>query len=725
MPLSNAPRSAFSRLPHPFVSTTPAQRSVVMENVNDPLWHRFLEEAERHFAGTGGLEPPRLTLFCHDGDLDEVMATVVLAYVRQDHALWVQVGDWLRAILAHYRQLAPIWRHHLALIAQGIKPPTAVQANLGQFFDSLVQGGGSYFVEGGLMIAFLHLYDMLEAYAPYVLSDDEKAVLEELLSDYATRYALHEEALKYSNRGLWANNGVFVSGLTTRDPERSKLLLDLSWRRYQEYRSTFFDDGTHHEGSMGYHGMAMEGIFYYALTAANVFKDRDCYGATERDERTSLYLGYPGYVDLARGYYRAAIPGKVVRQSPRGSSEYAPVSIAPCYLHAYALSGDMELGWMIRQRAGQVNVRCRTPMKVTPSEVLGLGLYEPLKSFWVYRPVKESRPPRRLDVLPEHGAFFSRSGWAEDATCAMVRFGYEGTGKGHRDHAHVTFSAGSVDILTDPFPRVGPKGNGSSVFHNTVTLDNSEPAAVIGTLECETIATGVDGFLISNDGGELPKRIFLHDPREDANRWFCNHPRAPDFTHRRAIIHEHGKSLVLVDQVNRSASTATPASTHVDWFFHSSLAPRGFDESAPVVRESYSLLAKNILDSLTEIEVATQGDIVAAPSVWTRVDWAKGPASASLHVMPLDGPMTLSFGVHRIPGQPGWDQLLKDGEENYFLRARQEGLQGRAIWVWSRDTTQPAPAVEQASDGGLKIRIGQSIVGDLSPQLAQLRLIAC
>jgi hypothetical protein len=720
MPPSTCTGSGFSRLKHPFVSTTAAQRAEVMANVNDPLWHRFLEEAERHFANVGGLPAPKFPLFCHDGDLDEVMATVVLAYVRQDRALWRHVGDWVRALLTHYRQVAPQWKAHLAMVPQGIKPPTANQDNLAQFFDSFTRGC-NYFTEGGLMVAFLHLYDMLEAYAPDELSVTDKLLLEDLLADYAVRYALHEEALKYSNRGLWANNGILVSGLTTRDPERAKLLLDQSWRRYQEFRSTFFDDGSQHEGSMGYQVMSVEGIFYYALTAAQVFPGRDCYGATKKDEATSLYLGYPDYVELARAYYRTAIPGPTLRSSPRGSSESVPLSLSTCFLHAYAVSRDPELGWFIQQRAGKINQRCLTPMKVTPCEVLGLGLYEPLKSFWVYRPVTEAHVPRRrLDVLTDHGGVFSRSGWGEQASCVTARFGYPGTGKGHNDHGHVSLSVAGVDVLVDPFPRVGPKGHDSSLFHNTVVLDNAEPGAVIGTLHSRSEVEGADGFLVFNDGGELPRRIFLHDPREDANRWFSNPPSTPAHRHRRAVIHAYDRGLVLADLVDRAESAS--ARPHIDWFFHSALTPADFTANASFSSELYTMRKKNIMDKAAPLEMATQGKRTAPVGEWTKVEWKKGDFRARLHVMPLDGPVEFSFGRHQIAGTNGWDQTLKAGEANYFLRARQEGLRGRVVWAWSWDANNELPAVQTAPDGGLKITTGAGITGEITPLFSELRL---
>ncbi|SDT92967.1 Heparinase II/III-like protein [Verrucomicrobium sp. GAS474] len=717
--------SRFSQMRHPFVSTTPGQRPEVLRNVDDPLWNRFLGEAERHFAEVGGLRPPVFPMLCHDGDLDEVMATVVLAYVREDRALWHRVGDWLRALLAHYRTVAPQWKANLEMIPRGIKPPTANQDNLAQFFDSFTRGC-NYFTEGGLMIAFLHLYDMLEAHAPDELAAAEKALLEDLLADYAVRYAFNEEALKYSNRGLWANNGVLASALATRDPERAKLLLEQSWRRYREYRSTFFDDGSQHEGSMGYQVMSVEGIFYYALTASQVFPDRDLYGATEPDEQASLYLGYPGYVDLARAYYRTAIPGPYERNIPRGSSESVPLDLSSCFLHAYALSGDPELGWFIRRRAGEVNRRCLTPMKVTPAMVLGLGLYEPLKSFWVYRPVTEAKVPRRrLDVMADYGAVFSRSGWDAAASCVTARFGYAGTGKGHNDHGHVTLSVAGVDVLVDPFPRIGPKGHDSSLFHNTVALDNAEADPVVGTLHARNEAEGADAFLVFNSGGVLPKRIFLHDPREDANRWFLNQPVTPGHLHRRAVVHAYGHALVLADLVERPASSS--AHPRIDWFFHSALAPADYVEGAPLDREAYAVRRKNIVDPGAPLEVATQGKRTAPVGAWTRIEWSKGAARAVLHLQPLDAPLELSFGHHRIAGTPGWDQTLKDGEENWFLRARQAGpaLRGRVVWAWSWGTAaadDAPPALERLPDGGLKLTIGDGITGEIDSGFSRLKM---
>ncbi|MBC2602751.1 hypothetical protein [Puniceicoccus vermicola] len=125
-----APDTLFSRLPHPFVSSTSAERPGILQNLENPIWHQFVEESEKHFRTVGGLRPPHIGhYFCHNGDLDEVMATAMLAYIRDDRQLWFEVGDWLRALLQHYKSLKEVWAERFAQISLGKWPEDLKRGN--------------------------------------------------------------------------------------------------------------------------------------------------------------------------------------------------------------------------------------------------------------------------------------------------------------------------------------------------------------------------------------------------------------------------------------------------------------------------------------------------------------------------------------------------------------------------------------------------------------------
>lgn len=689
----------FSRLPHPFVSSRPDQREKILQNVNDPIWHRFLEEAESHFRKSGEVQPPRAGhLFCHDGDLDEVMAAAVLGFVREDRWYGSQVGEWLRGLLSIYEGLQESWAQRFVQISKG-EIPEGGPENPRQFVDTLTP---AYWLEGGFMIMVLDLYDQLEAYAPEVLSPSEKRGLERMLCGFAERYIYHEESCKYSNRGLWANNAILAAAIVHPNPRTAKVLLERSWERYRIFRSTFFDDGLHGEGSRAYHVMSLEGIFFYALTASSVFEERDCFGATAKNEAESLALGYPGYVEMAQAYVRGALPGKVPMNSPRGASGFRPVSINPCFLHAYSMSRCPELGWMIRQRASMVNEKKTSPLEVTRCDLLGLGFYEPLKSFWVYRPVENEAPPRtRFHVFPDHGEVISRSGWGAESTAVTTRFGYEGTGKGHRDFGHVTFTRNGVNILQDPFPLGGLNGNDSSLFHNTVTLDNLEPTAVIGVLASQSQESGADTYLVRNRGGEMPDRAYLNDPREDANSYFCNRPQDPSCRFDRAVLHIHGELLLIFDQVLRKESSEE--FQHIDWFFHSELLPDLFDESRSAGEERYRLQRKNICQSDPSLELPVQfsGEVVRAGEV-RRVGWAGVEENASLLILPMDGDLELSTGHLEVEDVAS---KTDSGNDDYFLRARQQGLSGKVFWGWGLGDRKWDVDVKPLSDGAYTLAV--------------------
>ncbi|WP_185693407.1 heparinase II/III family protein [Puniceicoccus vermicola] len=698
----------FSRLPHPFVSSTASQRDEILENVNDPLWQRFLLEAESHFQKAGSIGQPKAgQLFCHDGKLDEVMAMAVLAYVRDDTGYWHQVGDWLRSLLKIYESLKDEWEIRYRQLTIGRIPESAM-SNPRQFIDTFTP---AYWLEGGFMIMVLDLYDMLEAYKPNELTNDEKHHLEELLISFASRYIYHEESNKFSNRGLWANNGILAAALVHPNPKTADILLEQSWERYQIFRSTFFDDCLHGEGSTSYHVMSVEGVFYYALTASTVFKDRDCYEGRKPENPELQNLRYPDYVSIARAYYQTAIPGPTPMSSPRGAAFFKPVSINPAFLHAYSMSKCPELGWMIRQRASSINSKMPTPLKVSNYDILGLGLYEPLKSFWVYRPIEEVRPPRRrFHVFPDHGEVFSRSSWKPDATCVTARFGYEGSGKGHRDHGHVTLYHSGLKVLADPFPEGEIDGHDSSLFHNTVTLDNMEPRAVIGSISTPQSLFDADSFMILNRGGFIPPRNYLHDLREDANSWFCNQPHEPNHEYKRAVLHIHDQAVLIFDSVSRE--TSETQSPHIDWFFHSEFSPTLGTPDSVVQTEIYRLQKKKIIDS--EQNLQRKFKISEKPverGTSKEIQWKNSHHQATLRIYPQSRALQLSTS-HDSLERKEWGKVRTEAYSS--LRARQNGLNGSVLWVWDVTTPLIDVSTNTLEDGKFEVSIKRKSGSNLS-----------
>lgn len=687
----------FFKNPHPFVWTTPADRPEVLENANDPIWHRLLEEAEAHFQRQGGLQPAKFPVFCHSGDLDEVMAAAVLAYVRNDPKMWHGVGDWLRSLLAYYRKVLPEWLEDQRRVMRG--EPTSLShltSNPRQHFNGF-SNRCAYWVEAGMSSVVLHLLDLLEAYAPDELSPEEKAGVLEAVSDYANRYAFHEEAVKYNNRGMWANAGVFLSAIAQADPKACTLLRYQAARRNDEFRSTFLDDGYHIEGAPDYHLMAADALLAYLLTASHLMPDRDVFAGKDEDE---CFQRYPDFADIVRAYLHTVIPGPVLWNHPRGCSVSTPVTVRPALVYAWKLTRDPEIGWFLEERMGAVSEGHPSPLKVTRSALLGLGHYQPLLNFWLYRPVDEARPPlRKTNVMQGHGAIFSRSSWSPEASCVTARFGYEGTGKGHRDHAHVTVTAKGVQILKDPFPRFGPEGLQSSVFHNTVTLDNQEPTAVVGSLQAEVSVEGAEAFLISNSGGDLPDRIFLHDPREETNYWFTNHPRPADFEFQRAMMHVHEKGLVIVDRIEADRPR------RIDWFFHSDLTPEGYDLQAEARSSEYQLGRRYTVVPPLTLEVATRGPVIPGEiGEWGAIGLTGGAMPARFRFLAVDTSLEFETGHYQHQEAHSIGDFAAKGEDDFFLRARAEARVAHVVWVveWG---DAPLEAHLTTKDGCLTLRI--------------------
>lgn len=698
--MTTSPLKTFDALPHPFVWTTPADRADVLANANDPLWHRFLEEAEAHFAARGGLPRAKFPVFCHDGDLDEVMAVCVLAAVRDEPRLWHWVGDWLRGALAYYREAVPRWRENRYRIMRG-EQPEGYAGNPRQFFEGFTKGV-AYWVEAGLTSVLAHLLDQLEAYAPLELTPAEKSGLLEVIGDYADRYAFHEERLKYNNRGMWANAAIQLAAIARTDERSARLLSYQAERRNGEFRSTFLDDGFHIEGAPDYHLMAADGLLAYLLTNAHLNPGADVFGGGVGE---GPFETYPSFTDIVRAYLKTVIPGPVPMNHPRGCSVATPVTVRPALVQAWRLSRDPELGWLLKTRMGEVGQKPNpTPLKVTNAALLGLGHYQPLLNFWLYRPVDEFRPPRAsYHNLPGYGSLFSRSGWGAAASCVTARYGYEGTGKGHRDHGHVTLDVGGVKLLKDPFPRFGPHGLDTAMFHNTVVLGEKEPAPVVGMVQDEVHANQLDAVLIVNRGGHQPDRFFLGDPAEETHYWFNNEPVEPDFRFQRAVIHCHGHGLILVDNVAGAGSRC------IDWFFHTDVPWADFDESTAAHTTTYQAWPRYRVISVKPVDMVFRGgSLTAEAGQWQTFGLANaGGLLARLQGLSLDGSLAFDFGRHIHAEAQNIGGGGYGGETDYYLRSRCQSGAARAVWVLSWGETPLAVGVEPSGqDVVLTIRDG-------------------
>jgi len=696
---TNAP--LFFRTEHPFAWTTHRDRGEVMANVEEPVWHRFLEEADAHFSSQGELTARHFPLFCHDGDLDEVMAAALIAYVRGDLKLFSWIAGWLRELIAYFDGRHAMWAENLRRIMRGDPP---VPGNPRQFFEGFTKGN-HYWVESGLMSTVLHLFDLLEAYVPDILSTKDKGKLCVALADFADRFAFHEEALKYSNRGMWANGALLVSAIVHPDPDTARILVHRAEQRNQEYRSTFFDDGMHAEGAPDYHLMAVDALHCFALTAGNIWKGKDYFAAGLDGD--SPFGVYPGIPDTVRAYLRTVIPGPVLWNDPRGCSVSIPIPLRPALISAYARTRDPEIGWFIQQRLGDIE-ELASPLRVTRSSLLGLGHYQPLLNFWLFRPVeKAASPATTFNALPDHGALFSRSGWDRDASFVTARFGFQGTGKGHNDHGHVAVVAGGRTLLSDPFPRFGPGGLETSLFHNTVTLDNAEPVPVLGQLKSVCHLPGADAFLILNSGGRLPRRAYLHDPREEANYWFTMQPREADFEFQRAILHIHRRGVVGVDSiVTRETGKSV---RRVDAFFHTPLCPAGYSREAEARGESYRLQQRTVAGAPDPLQIQLRGGIDRVEAgTWLKKHLASG--AATFRILSLDAPLELSTGHHAMRVPQSCQAISEAEEMDYFLRSRVEAPRARILWAldWGGDSPE---ITYRETASALQVRVGSASSG--------------
>lgn len=689
--MSSFETTTFAQLKHPFVWTAEEDRDAVLANVNEPIWHRFIEEAERHFAEKGSLAPAGFPVFCHRGDLDEVMAACVLATVRNDPKLWHWIGDWLREALAYYRLKAAQWAENRYAVMRGERPE-GCPGNTRQFFDGFTDGG-PYWVEGGLMSVMFHLLDQLEAYAPNELNGMEKLGLLAAIGNYADRFAFHEERLKYNNRGMWANAAVLLSSVAKLDTRSGALLRMQAARRNEEFRTTFLDDGFHVEGAPDYHLMAVDSLLAYLLTASNLDNPGDVYAGRSAEGGLDAY---PDFVELVRAYLKTVIPGPVLWNQPRGCSVSTPVTVRPALVQAWRLSQDPELGWLLKERMGEVDPSgLKTPLTVTNTALLGLGHYQPLINFWLFRPVDECHPPKAIyHNMPGYGTVFSRSSWGEDASCVSVRYGYEGTGKGHRDHAHIAVSASGEHLLKDPFPRFGPKGLDTAMYHNTVVIDNNEPSAVVGRVLSETQMDQGSAVLIENDGGSEPDRLFLGDPCEETNYWFTNRPQPAGFQFLRAVIHLHAGCVVMVDQVRSEAEK------HMDWFFHSDLPSEGYDPTASERTESYQCRQRYVVAAGAKIEMSFRGDAcdldVGEAQCFAMTN---SPLQPKLSCLCADAPLKFERGHHTHMKKASLGGGTYEGESDYYVRARASAPQARVCWALTWGKEEPAIDARETEEG--------------------------
>ncbi|WPJ95618.1 heparinase II/III family protein [Coraliomargarita algicola] len=692
----------FNELKHPFVWTTAEERSAVLANVNEPIWHRFIEEAEKHFEQIGGLPLAKFPVFCHRGDLDEVMAVCVLATVRDDAKLWHWIGDWLRGALSYYRLKLPQWRENRYAIMRGEQPQDRPEGggqpkfsgggNPRQFFEGFTEGI-TYWVEAGLTSVLFHLLDQLEAYAPNELNAGEKLQLLEAIGDYADRFAFHEERMKYNNRGMWANAAIMLAGLARLDRRTGDLLALQAARRHEEYRSTFLDDGFHIEGAPDYHLMSCDGMLAYLLTAANLAPDTDVYAG---NAGSGAFERYPSFHETVRAYLHTVVPGPTLWNHSRGCSISSAVTIRPAVVNAWRLSQDEEIGWLLGARMGEVDTNSnKTPLKVTNTALLGLGHYQPLLNFWLFRPVPDCAAPKtKYHNMDGYGTVFSRSHWGRDASCVSVRYGYEGTGKGHRDHAHVALSVAGVNVLKDPFPRYGPAGLNTAMYHNTVVIDNQEPSAVVGSVLSEQHEAGGDALLIDNVGGGEPDRIFLGDPCEETNYWFTNHPEIPESGFLRAVIHIHDSCVILVDEVRAEGAQ------HIDWFFHSDLSTVGYERDAEERQDSYQARQRMVVVPAGTVDMSFRGteQNCGAGDV-QRFEFEAPSLDASFSQIHSDAEFSFARGHHVHVENASLGSGLYSGEQDFYIRARAQVDQARVCWASCWGAAMPQIEAQPTAEG--------------------------
>jgi hypothetical protein len=442
----------------------------------------------------------------------------------------------------------------------------------------------------------------------------------------------------------------------------------------------------HAEGSPDYHMMAADGLLCYSSLARNALGENRVFDAHSGGD--SPFERYPSFIEIVKAGLKTVLPGPTPWNQPRGCSVSIPLSVNPSLLYAYKISQDPELGWFIQQCEARQNHRRPSPLPVTPAALLGLGNYQPLLNFWIYRAPRETRPPRSLlDVLPDHGSLVSRSGWDAEASSVTARFGYEGTGKGHRDHGQILIKSGPDILLADPFPRHGPAGLDSSLFHNTVTLNRQEPIGTIGRLLARQGAPGVDAFFLTNQGGDLPRRYHLHDPREESQYWFANQPGSPDFCFDRAVAHIHKLRVVGIDRVTPFEDQVA----EIDWFFHTPLRPDGYDHTLPRREDPYQLRQRNVLAPERSLPITLYGNPVSVPAgqIWTHV-WRGETRQALFSIVSLDDDLVVDFGSHFSAAHRSGDGISYEAEQDYFLRLRTSSSSARILWSldWSEEPSR-------------------------------------
>lgn len=683
--------SLFSKMRHPCVLSLPTERETILANASDPLWKQFIQEAQAHFDSGQDVPVPQFPLFCHNGDLDAIMATSVLAYVTGEQRYYQSIATWLRGVITYFFEKRPEWEAHLNMLTAGklasdIDPKQ--QGNPRQFFEGFGLPG-LYWVEGGVSICILHLYDLIEAYAPDLLTESEKLNIENALTHFATRFAFHEEALKYNNRAAWANVAVLIAGLTHQHPHGATVLLERARRRNQELRATFFDDGSYIEGSHAYHYLAADALALFALLHNHAFPNKNVF---ESFSGTDLQDRYPSIEKIMEAHTSVAIPGDPPKEHPRGVGahfSHLPLLIRASMLLAYNQHQNPQIGWLISRSRGTIKPPSQSPMKLTNHTILSLGNYVPLETFWLERlPYQVQLPQASLTVLPEFGGFYSRSG-GEDSANSFVwaHYGFHGTGKGQRDCCHVGLSVGGHELVADPFPREGPPCRDSSFCHNTITAGRKETPITIGKLLVHKSQPDLDTCLMINHGGLPPQRLYLEDPREESTYVFDITPtNAPPYTLRRAVIHWHRQALILLDDIALSDNSSSP----LDWFFYTNGKPEDYDPSAPACQEDYTY--RSIIRGTAEKTFpisCSKHEVTLKQNQSHTIHYGKMTDRLTLTAFSLTGSVLFNHGHMHHNGYRSADGRLIEERNAWFTRIRSQERSSRMLWIWTWNTYKP------------------------------------
>ena len=106
---------------------------------------------------------------------------------------------------------------------------------------------------------------------------------------------------------------------------------------------------------------------------------------------------------------------------------YAPVQIRPAMVYAWKLTRDPEIGWFLQKYMEVEATGNPTPLRVTKAALLGLGHYQPLLNFWLYRPVDKPNQPRQKQNILPFFFFASRPSHLRGEKVLRVRTGFSWT----------------------------------------------------------------------------------------------------------------------------------------------------------------------------------------------------------------------------------------------------------------------------------------------------------